>query len=66
MTIGELDTQKAPVIGKNVYIGTKATILGDIVIGDNVKIGACILVMEDVPADSTIVGVPGHIIKKHE
>ncbi len=41
-------------------------ILGDITIGDNVKVGAGTLVIESVPANCTVVGVPGRIIKKDE
>lgn len=62
VTIGEIEKGKAPIIGKNVYIGAKATILGNIRIGDNVKIGACTLVLNDIPSNCTVVGVPGHVI----
>lgn len=57
-------TKRHPTIGNNVFIGTGAKILGNIIIGDNVKIGANAVVLKDVEADSTIVGVPGKIVKK--
>ncbi len=43
-------------------IGGGAKILGNITIGENCRIGAGSVVLRDVPADSTVVGVPGHII----
>ena len=47
-----------PKIGKFVFIGTGAKILGPINIGDNARIGANAVVLHDVPADMTAVGVP--------
>ena len=47
---------KAPQIGNHVYIGAGAKILGDIVIGDNVKIGANSVVTKNVPDNMTVVG----------
>ncbi len=61
VTIGNAN---GPVIGKNCVIGAGACILGDIIIGDNVKIGANAVVLMDVPDNSTVVGVPGRIIKR--
>ena len=55
----------APTIKENVYIGAKATILGNITIGADAKIGAGAIVLEDVPNDCTVVGVPtARIIEK--
>lgn len=48
----------APVIGHNVDIGAGAKLLGPITIGDNVLIGANAVVIDDVPSDSTAMGVP--------
>lgn len=65
VTIGERDDIKnsnAPWIGKNVYIGAKAIIIGDVKIGDNAKIGAGAVVLSDVPEGATAVGVPAKII----
>lgn len=50
-------------IGKNVWVGTKATILDGVTIGDNAIIGAHSLVREDVPAGATVAGVPAKTIK---
>lgn len=62
--ISSTPTKRHPTIGNNVLIGTGAKILGNITIGDNVKIGANAVVLKDVEANSTIVGVPGRIVKK--
>lgn len=52
-------TEKAPQIGDNVYIGPGAKLFGDIVIGDNVKIGANAVVNKSFPeGNCTLVGVP--------
>ena len=56
---------KGPVIGENCIWGCGCCVLGDIVIGNNVKIGANAVVLTDVPDNSTVVGVPGRVIK-HE
>ena len=43
-------------------VGDGAKILGNITVGKNCRIGAGSVVLRNVPADSTVVGVPGHII----
>lgn len=55
-----------PRLGNNVYVGTGAKIIGEVIIGDNVRIGANAVVLENVPNNSTVVGVPGKIISKNE
>ena len=52
----------APRLGKCVFVGCKATLLGPISVGDNARIGAGALVIENVPANCTAVGVPARII----
>lgn len=51
-----------PTIGNNVYIGTGAKVLGPITVGDNVRIGANAVVIDDVPPDTTVVGVPARVV----
>jgi len=51
-------------VGSDCLIGAGACILGEIKIGDHVKIGANAVVLEDVPDGCTVVGIPGKIIKK--
>jgi serine O-acetyltransferase len=51
-----------PRIGNRVYIGTGATLIGRITVGDGAKIAANTLVMTSVPAGATVMGVPGRVI----
>lgn len=61
---GKHGGKRHPTIGDNVLIGTNATLLGPITVGDNVKIGAeTVIIMHDVPSNSTVVGAPGRIVK---
>ncbi len=53
---------EGPKIGKFVFIGTGAKILGDVRIGENARIGANAVVLSDVPANCTAVGVPARVI----
>ncbi len=55
--------KRHPTIGNNVVIGTGAKVLGNIKIGDNAQIGANAVVIRDVPSHSTVVGVPGRVVK---
>lgn len=61
------DTGKRhPTVGNGVIIGSGAKILGPINIGDRVKVGANAVVLKDIPADCTAVGIPAKAIyKKH-
>lgn len=54
----------APVIGDDVYIGTGATLVGRIKIGNKAKIAANTLVISNVPEGATVMGVPGRIIMR--
>lgn len=54
-------TKRHPTIGNNVVIGAGATLLGPVTVGDDARIGAASVVIKDVPAGATVVGVPGHM-----
>lgn len=54
--------KRHPTIGNGVVIGAGAQVLGNITVGENSRVGAASVVIDDVPDNSTIVGVPGHII----
>lgn len=56
--------KRHPTIGNNVVIGAGAIVLGPIKIGDGSRIGAGSVVIKDVPADSTVVGIPGRVVKE--
>ncbi|HIF50413.1 MAG TPA: serine O-acetyltransferase [Thiotrichaceae bacterium] len=58
--------KRHPTLKNNVVIGAGAKILGPITLSDGVRVGCNAVVVKDVPEDSTIVGVPGHIVVKKE
>lgn len=55
--------KRHPTLGNHVVVGTGAKVLGNIVLGNNVKIGAGSVVVHPVPDDSTVVGIPGRIVR---
>lgn len=55
--------KRHPTLGNHVVVGAGAKILGGIRIGDNVKIGANSVLLKSVPPNSTVIGVPGRVIK---
>ncbi len=61
---GLKNEKRHPTIGNNVVIGSGAKVLGNITVGDNSYIGSNAVVIKDVPANSTVVGVPGRITKQ--
>lgn len=56
VTIGVIDSVEAPIIGNDCFIGAGAKVLGGIMIGNNVKIGANAVVTKNVPDGSTVIG----------
>ena len=67
VTLGGVSTSKGkrhPTLGNGVVIGAGAKILGNITIGENSKVGANSVVVKDVPADSTAVGIPARVLKR--
>jgi len=58
--------KRHPTVRNNVTIGAGAKILGPLTIGENSKIGANSAVIKDVPADSTVVGIPAKIIPRED
>jgi serine O-acetyltransferase len=63
---GKEQGKRHPTIGNHVVIGTGAKVLGNIFVGNNVKIGAGSVVVKQVPDNSTVVGVPGRIVRMNE
>ncbi|MEA5570248.1 serine O-acetyltransferase [Calothrix sp. UHCC 0171] len=59
---GKESGKRHPTLGKNVVVGTGAKVLGNIEIGNDVRIGAGSVVLRDVPSDCTVVGIPGRIV----
>jgi serine O-acetyltransferase len=66
VTLGGTGFQRGkrhPTLGDNVTVGSGAKLLGPIAVGDNAKIGANTVVVEDVPPSATVVGNPGHPVR---
>ena len=61
---GKEQGKRHPTVGNNVMISAGAKVLGSFKIGDNSKIGAGSVVLEEVPPNSTVVGVPGRVVKR--
>jgi serine O-acetyltransferase len=59
---GKQSGKRHPTLLKGVFVGNNANILGNITIGENSRVGAGSVVLRDVPPDSTVVGVPAHIV----
>lgn len=62
---GEPNAKRHPTVEDNVMIGAGAKILGPITIGRGAKIGANAVVLKDVPPYTTVVGVPGKVVKSN-
>jgi len=68
VTLGGTGNEKGkrhPTLGNHVVVGSGAKVLGNISIGDHVKVGAGSVVVKAVPDHSTVVGVPGRIVRMH-
>jgi len=66
VTLGGTSQQKRkrhPTLGNNVVVGVGAQLIGAITIGDNSKVGAGSVVVTSVPANTTVVGVPGRVVE---
>jgi serine O-acetyltransferase len=66
VTLGGTGKQRGkrhPTLGNHVVVGAGAKVLGPIKIGDYVKIGANTVLLQDVPDHSTVVGIPGRIVR---
>lgn len=57
--------KRHPTLGNNVTVGAGAKVLGNIHLGDNVKVGGNSVVVKDVPDNCTVVGVPGRIVRRN-
>ena len=70
VTIGSIQSKNSkhygsPILGNNILIGAGAKIIGNVKVGNNVNIGANSVVIEDIPDNVTVVGVPSKIVKKN-
>lgn len=63
VTIGA-DRGTSPQLGNDIFIGAGAKVLGSITIGDGARVGANAVVVRDVPAYATVVGVPAKVVRQ--
>jgi len=66
VTLGGTSWKKGkrhPTLGNNVVVGAGAKVLGPIVVGAGARVGSNAVVVKDVPAEGTVVGIPGHLVK---
>ena len=54
--------KRHPTLRRNVTVGVNASVLGAIVLGDNAKVGGGSVVVKDVPANATVVGIPARVV----
>jgi serine O-acetyltransferase len=62
---GKEQGKRHPTLHNNIIVGSGAKLLGNITIGENCRIGANSVVLRSVPDNSTVVGVPGHIVLRN-
>lgn len=60
---GKEQGKRHPTLGNNVLVGAGAKVLGSFKIGDNCRIAAGSVVLQEVPANCTVVGIPGRVVK---
>jgi len=66
VTLGGTSWKKGkrhPTLGNNVVVGAGAKVLGPITLGTGARVGSNAVVVKDVPAQATVVGIPGHLVK---
>jgi len=67
VTLGGTSWKKGkrhPTLGDDVVVGAGAKVLGPITVGDGARVGSNAVVVQDVPAGATVVGVPGHVVRR--
>ena len=69
VTLGGTSTKREkrhPTLGNNVVVGAGAQVIGAIHVGENARIGAGSVVVTNVPANATVIGVPGHVVAYYD
>ena len=64
VTLGDSGSGACPVLGSNVYLGAGAKVIGPVTIGDRARVGANAVVVRDVDADTTVVGIPARPVRR--
>ena len=62
---GKESGKRHPTLGNNVTVGAGAKVLGNIHLGNGVKVGGNSVVVKDVPDDCTVVGIPGRVVRRN-
>ena len=65
VTLGGTSLQRVkrhPTLGRHVVVGSNASVIGAISLGDNARVGSGSVVVRDVPANATVVGIPAHLV----
>jgi serine O-acetyltransferase len=62
VTIGA-ERRQCPALGHDIFIGAGAKVLGQVTIGDGARVGANAVVVHDVPAHATVVGIPARVVR---
>jgi serine O-acetyltransferase len=65
VTIGA-ERRQSPVLGDDVFVGAGAKVIGPVTIGTGAKIGANAVVVHDVPAHATAVGIPAQVVRRRD
>jgi serine O-acetyltransferase len=65
VTIGA-ERRQSPTLGNDIFIGAGAKVIGPLHIGDGARIGANAVVLSDVPAWSTVAGIPARVVKQRD
>jgi serine O-acetyltransferase len=64
VTIGDSGAGACPVLGSDVYVGAGAKLIGPVTVGDGAKVGANAVVVHDVEAGTTVVGIPARPVRR--
>jgi serine O-acetyltransferase len=65
VTIGA-ERRQSPVLGHDLFVGAGAKIIGSVTVGTGARVGANAVVVKDVPAHSTVVGIPARVVRTRE
>jgi serine O-acetyltransferase len=65
VTIGA-ERRESPVLGNDVFLGAGAKIIGAVTLGDGARVGANAVVVENVPAGATVVGIPARVVRQRD
>ena len=65
VTIGA-ERRRSPVLGDDVFVGAGAKVIGPVAVGSGARVGANAVVVRDVPAHATVVGIPARVVRQRD